>query len=154
MNRRAFVGAAAYLVSLAFASAAIAQAAKPTPATTPSQSAPATPAKWVPPVKGLATIEVIQGQSKVVGKDIVTVLKVKNTSTGSIALLRVDEYWYDKALKQVSGDSQNVRKPINPGEVVEVTLKSPLVPNLARSQYVFSHANGKVSAKGVKKFSG
>lgn len=152
MNRCAFAGAAALLSFLAFASPALAQAAKPTPAT-PTQSGAAAPAKWIPPVKGLATIEVMQGQSKVVGKDIVTVLKVKNTSSGSIALLRVDEYWYDKTLKQVSGDSQNVRKPINPGEVVEVTMKSPLVPNLARSQYVFSHANGKISAKGVKKFS-
>ena len=152
MKRCAFVFAAALVCALAFAPAAFAQAAKPTTAA-PTQTAPAVPAKWIAPVKGLASIEMIEGATKKIGNDIVTVLKIKNVSTGSIALLRVDELWYDKALKHVTGDSTNVRKPINPGEVIEVTLRSPWVPNLLRRQYMFSHANGKISAKGVKKFS-
>jgi hypothetical protein len=42
---------------------------------------------------------------------------------------------------------------VNPGEVLDVTLKSPVRPDLYQSQYAFSHANGKVDAKQVKKFS-
>ena len=89
-----------------------------------------------------------------VGQDIVTVIKVKNTSAGAISLLKVDEYWYDKKLNVVTGDSQPYRKPFNPGEIIEVTLKSPIKPNveLYRSQYQYSHANGDIKVKAVKKF--
>jgi hypothetical protein len=152
MNRTAL------LCSLAFAPAALAQAAKPqaakaTPATPTTAPAPAAKAKFAPVVKGLASIEMIQGKSNRVGGDIVTVLKVKNTSSGAIALLRIDELWYNQKLQQVTGDSQKVLKPIQPGEIVEVTMKSPVKPDLYRSQYAFSHVNGKVDVKGVKKFS-
>jgi hypothetical protein len=148
MTRSAFAPATAAFCLLAFASPSFAQA-KPA---TPTATAPAAPAKWVVPLKGIAHIQVIQGQSKSVGTDIVTVLKVKNMSDGAIALLRVDEVWYDKALKQVTGDSESVKRPIGPGEVVDITMKSPARGDVYRSSYAFSHANGKVDAKAVKKF--
>jgi hypothetical protein len=157
MNRTALLASAALVCSLAFAPAALAQAAKPqaataTPATPTSAPAPAAKAKFAPVVKGLASVEIIQGKSNRVGGDIVTVIKVKNTSSGAIALLRVDELWYNQKLQQVTGDSQKVLKPIQPGEVVDVTMKSPVKPDLYRSQYAFSHVNGKVDVKSVKKF--
>jgi hypothetical protein len=157
MNRTALLASAALLCSLAYAPATLGQAAKPataaTPATATSTAAPAARAKFAPVVKGIASIEVIQGKSNRVGGDIVTMMKVKNTSSGAIALLRVDELWYNQKLQQVTGDSQKVLKPIQPGEIVEVTLKSPVKPDLYRSQYAFSHVNGKVDVKSVKKFS-
>ena len=104
------------------------------------------------PVKGTAYVEVIQGAPKKVGSDMVTVSRVKNVSNGPIAGLRVDEYWYNQKREQVTGDTQRVRAPIAPGEVVEVTTKSPIKPDLYRSTLMFVHANGKVTAKGVKKF--
>ena len=149
MTRSACVPAVAVVCVLAFASPSFAQAAKPA---TPGSAAPAAPAKWIKPLKGTAYIEVIRGQPKKVGTDMVTALKVKNTSDAAIALLRVDEIWYDHKLKQVTGDSYTFRRPVNPGEVVDVTLKSPIRPDLYQSQYAFSHANGKVNAKQVKKF--
>ena len=149
MTRSAFAAAAAAFCISALASPAFAQAAKPA---TPAPTSAATPAKWVKPVKGTAYVEVIRGDSKRQGTDMVTALKVKNTSDGAIALFRVDEIWYDHKLKQVSGDSYTLRRPLNPGEVVDVTLKSPVKPDLYRSQYAFTHANGKVDAKQVKKF--
>ncbi len=153
--KRAFVSAAALLCSLAFASASFAQTAQAAkPATPTGTAAPAAKAKFAPLVKGVAKIEVIQGMPKKVGNDMVTVTKIKNVSDGAIGLLRVDEYWYDKALKEVSGDTEKVRQPIMPGEVVEVTTKSPVKANLYKSQLAFSHANGKIDAKPVKKFSG
>jgi hypothetical protein len=115
--------------------------------------APAKPAKYIPPVKGVATIEVIQMPSKRVGNEMVTILKVRNTSKGSINLLKADEYWYDKNMQIVSGTQYAHKKaPILPGEIVEITLRSPVKPNLLRNQVMFRHANGETKATTVKAF--
>ena len=138
---------------LAFAPGAFAQAAKATPASAQAGPPPAVAkARMSTPVKGTAWIELIQGQSKKVGADIVTVTKVKNVSTGPIAGLRVDEFWYNSKLAQISGTTERVRAPIAPGEIIEITTKSPVKPDLYRSQLSFVHANGKIQAKPVKKF--
>ncbi|MGH9373507.1 MAG: hypothetical protein ACRD15_18455, partial [Vicinamibacterales bacterium] len=107
---------------------------------------------FVTPLKGVATIEVIQAPSKFVGKEIHTVYKIKNTSAAPIALLKIDEYWYDKAGKLVSSDTQRHRQPFTPGETIEMTTKSPANPGAERSQAQFSHANGTVKPKRVTKF--
>ncbi len=133
----------------ASASTAFAQAQ---PAAPKPQPAPAR-AKWVAPVKGIATIEVIRGTTKTVGTDKVTTLKVKNVSNGAIALLRVDEYWFDKNQTNVSGDTYRHRQPLYPGEEIEITTRSPIKPNLYMNTFSFTHANGKVDAKVVKAFS-
>ena len=120
---------------------------------TAAQTPPAQKAKFVPPVKGVATIEVIQTPSKRVGKDMVTVYKVRNTSKGSINLLKADEYWYDKGAKVVSGAPYaHTKAPILPGEVVEITLRSPYHAQMRQSQVIFAHANGRIEAKTVKAF--
>ncbi len=129
-----------------------APAAKATPATT--QQAPAAPAKFIKPLKGTADIQFIQMPSKKVGSDIVTVLKIKNLSTAPVALLKVDEYWYNKANPPavITGDSEAWRKPFMPGEVIELTMKSPWKAEVGASQYQFSHAGGQVKLKRVSKF--
>lgn len=117
--------------------------------------APAKPAKYVRAVKANeeATIEVIQAPSRRVGNEMVTTIKVRNTSKGSLNLLKADEYWYDKNMKIVSGDSQAHKKaPILPGEIIEMTLRSPMRPGLQRNQILFRHANGDVKARAVKAF--
>lgn len=123
------------------------------PAAVAQPQAPAKPAKYIPPVKGVATIEVIQAPSKRVGNEMVTVLKVRNTSKGSINLLKADEYWYDTKMQIVSGTQYSHKKaPILPGEIVEVTLRSPVKPNMSRNQIMFRHANGDAKATPVKAF--
>lgn len=149
MKRAAFTAVVVAFVT-AIASLAFAQAQ---PAAPPAQSAPATRAKWIAPVKGIASIEVIRGTSKRVGNDVVTTLKVKNMSSGAIALLRVDEYWYDKKRQNVSGDTYRHRQPLLPGEIIEITTRSPVKPDLYMNNFAFTHANGKIDAKVVKKFS-
>jgi hypothetical protein len=107
------------------------------------------------PLKGTADIEFMQiGQSKRVGSEIVTVLKIKNLSNAAVSLLKVDEYWYDKGNppKVITGDSQPYRKPFMPGEIIEITMKSPYKADIGASQYQFSHAGGEVRLKRVKKF--
>jgi hypothetical protein len=150
--KRFAVTSAVLLGFLALAPGAFAQAAKATGPSPTATAAPVAKARMTTPVKGTAYVEVIQGAPKKVGADMVTVSKVKNVSNGPIAGLRIDEYWYNQKLVQVTGDTQRVRAPIAPGEIVEVTTKSPVKPDLYKSTLMFNHANGKVTAKGVKKF--
>ncbi len=166
MNRSALAPAVTLIFCAMTATAAFAQskpaaATKPAPSATASQpaktapaTAPAPPAKakWVAPIKGIATVDVVKGQPKRVGEEIVTVLKVKNTSTGSIALFRIDEYWYNKKQEVVSGDTQRWTKPFLPGEVIEMTLRSPVKPDLFQNTYNFGHANGQIKPTVVKAF--
>jgi hypothetical protein len=164
MTRSAFTSAAVLVCSFAVTTAAVqaapqAKAAAQTPAakaapatTTP---APAAPAKFVKPIKGRATVDyiIVSGPTKK-GSDIVTVMKVKNTSPGSIALFKIDEYWYDKGKppKVVTGDSAYWRKPFNPGDIIELTLNSPYKGDLSANQYQFSHVNGDIKPTKVKQF--
>jgi hypothetical protein len=123
------------------------------PAATPDKAAaaaaPAVPAKWVPPVKGVATVDLLQSPAKVVGKEIVTKLTLKNTSTGSINLLKVDQIWYDRKRSVISSATEYHRRPFLPGEIIEVQLKAPLNGQPDVNQMTFAHANGKVEAKKV-----
>jgi hypothetical protein len=148
MTRSALAPALAIIFSAAIVSAAFTQSKPAGSGTAPG--APASRAKWVPTVKGLATIDVFRKAPKKVGNEVHTVLVIKNTSSGAIALLRADEYWYDTSRKMVSGDTQRWRQPFHPGEIIEITMKSPFRPNLTQSQINFEHANGKVQAKGLK----
>jgi hypothetical protein len=159
MKRLAFVCGLAVLLALpAFAETKSTQtkptqapATKAAPAATPSV-APAAPAKFVKSMKGVANIDFIEGPSKRVGNEIVTTLKVKNMAPLALSLFKVDEYWYDKKREVVTGDSYKNLKPFMPGEIIEVTLKAPVKPDLYQSQYQFSHAGGEVKPNRVKKF--
>ena len=76
---------------------------------------------------------------------IVTTMEVKNMSEGSIAGLRVDEFWYNKAGTIVTGDNYRHRQPIAPEEVVTVTLEVPRAPGMDTNQIKFEHSNGAVN---------
>ncbi len=165
MNRSALAHAAtvvfcAVTVTATYAQtkpAASARPAAPAKTSQPAKAAPTTPApparaKWVAPIKGIATVEVVKGTPKKVGDEIVTLLKIKNTSAGAIALFRVDEYWYDKTQQVVSGDTQRYPKLFLPGEIIELTLRSPVKPNLFQNTYNFAHANGQIKPTVVKAF--
>ena len=113
---------------------------------------PAQKAKFIPPVKTTATIEVQRVSQKRTGKEILTVIKVRNTSKGSINLLRVEQYWYDGSSKQVSyGEYSHKKAPIQPGEIVEITIPAANNPQIRQDMLIFKHAYGKVEAQQVKK---
>lgn len=135
------------------AAGAAADQAKPAAPAQPPQSQPAAPVKFVPPIRGQAELGFLTPVTKRQGKEIVTVIKVKNLSTtGSIAGLKVDEFWYDKGGDPVTGDTFRYRKPLLPGEVIEVTLRTPHNPKMDRNSYNFSHANGAIKTKRMKQF--
>jgi hypothetical protein len=109
--------------------------------------------KFVTPIKGQALVEFTEPQSRYEGNFSVTRIKVKNVSKGPIALFQVDEYWYNAKGETVSGSQPfRVMKPMMPGDIVEVVLKSPKTPDMTRSQRVFKHANGTVKPTKVAAF--
>ena len=136
------------------APAPAAKAAAPATTASSTQQAPAAPAKFIKPLKGTADIQFIPSPSKKVGNDIVTVLKIKNLSNAPVSLLKVDEYWYNKGNPPTGHHRrpEAYRKPFMPGEVIELTMKSPWKPDIGPSQYQFSHAGGQVKLKKVTKF--
>jgi hypothetical protein len=114
-------------------------------------------AKYVAPIKGDAEIQLIPIKPEVDYKAnlVRTTIRVKNISpTGSIAGLKVIQYWWDKANspQPVAAVPQRVKKPIQPGEEVTMTLELPRDPKMFRDSYQFDHANGKIKVKQVNKF--
>ena len=112
-------------------------------------------AKFVPPIRGEAEVGVLPPQTKVDTKTnmVITTIQVKNLSgTGSIAGLKVEEYWWDKANNPVTGSKARLAKPLMPGEVATLTLETPKDPKMHRNNYQFSHANGKIKTKPMKAF--
>lgn len=154
MNRHPHTMLALAGAVLLMAAAASAEQAKPAaqPAAPAAQTPPTAPAKFVPPVRGQAELGFTKPVTKRNGKEIVTEIKVKNLSaTGSIAGLKVDEYWYDKGGNPVTGDTFRHRKPLLPGEVITITLRTPFNEKMHSNNYNFSHANGTIKTKVMPK---
>ena len=154
-------GAAALLSTVLLATSALAgqakkpaakPAEKPAAAAQAAPAAPAAPAKFVPPIRGEAPVQMTKPVVKRTGNEVVENFKVKNASTnGSIAGLKISEFWYDKGGNPVSGDEFRYRKPLMPGEVIDVELRSPIKPNMKNSQYKFEQQNGGVKPTVVAK---
>ena len=107
--------------------------------------------KLIAPIRGNAKVEMTKPSTKVSAKEIVTTFLLKNIEAAPIAGLKVEENWYDKAGNPVMGDTFRNLKPLQPGEVITVTFKTPRVPAMQRNQYLFSHANGIIKQQVVPK---
>ena len=60
------------------------------------------------------------------GKDfVITTMQIKNMAAGPIAGLKVDDFWYDKGGNPLPSDSYRHPRPLQPGEVITVTLETP-----------------------------
>ncbi len=107
----------------------------------------------VAPARGEVEIGVLAPATKVEKDMVITTIKVKNLMTAnSIARLKVEEYWWDKANNPVTGSTDFLKKPLQPGEIATLTLQTPKDPKMFRNSYVFTHANGKVKTKPMKTF--
>jgi hypothetical protein len=142
---RAFLALTLVLALFAGLSAAYAQE--------PAAQSAAPKAVWINPVKGSADIQYTKPVVKV-EKDgtIVSTIQVKNVSTGPIARLTIEEFWYDAAGNPVSGDKQFLKKPLMQGELATIVLHTPKQPNMNRNSFKFSHQNGDIKPKLVNKF--
>ena len=155
-QRRTFLTFAGVVLLLASAAAEQAKPAVQPPAAATKrpndEGAATTPGKLVAPVRGEAELGYTNPVSKRVGNMIITTIKVKNLSKGAIAGLKVDEFWYDKKGETVTGaPSFRYRKPLQPGEVIEVELRVQTDPRMDRNQYKFEHANGKIKTTKLPK---
>jgi hypothetical protein len=114
-----------------------------------ADSEPAAP-RLVPAVQGEAQLGYTQPVVKnatIDGREfVVTTIDVKNMSTGAIAGLIVDEFWYDRAGNPVTGANFRHPRPLQPEEVITVTLETPRNAQMDRNQYSFKHANGEIVA--------
>jgi hypothetical protein len=132
---------------------AAAQAAKPaTPAAPAAQGARP---RLVAPVRGVAQVaftKPVVKRGKVGGKDfIITTMTIKNMEKSPIAGLKIDDFWYDRAGSPLPSDSYRHPRPLQPEEVITVTLETPADPRMNRNQWQFSHANGEVKPSMVPK---
>lgn len=134
--------------ALAVATASAAAAQAPKPAAAPAQGAPAERARLVAPIRGVAQIgytKPVVKRGKVGGKDfVITTMQIKNMAAGPIAGLKVDDFWYDKGGNPLPSDSYRHPRPLQPNEVITVTLETPADPRMNRNQWQFSHANGEI----------
>ena len=102
-------------------------------------------------VKGVANVSITAPSTKVEGKEVVTTFKLRNDSKLSIAGLRIEEYWYDKAGNPSPGAVRAFNQPFAPGKVVALELRTPRTANMDKNNYIFRHANGQVKASVVAK---
>ena len=115
------------------------------------QAAPATPKKLVAPVRGEAKVEITKPDTKVNGNDVVTKIRVKNMMSAPIAGFKIEENWF-KGGDAIGGAVYRHPRPLQPGEVIEVTLTTPRARVVGRTnQYQFSHVNGAVKPTPVAK---
>jgi hypothetical protein len=149
MNRQKFTLLALAGVLVLAVGASAGQAPKPAP-TAPPSGQPAAKPRLVAPVRGVAQLGYTRPVVKngtIGGKEfVITTIQVKNMSTGAIAGLKVDEFWYDRAGNPVTGDNYRHPRPLQPGEVITITLETPRDPRMNRNQYNFTHANGDIKA--------
>jgi hypothetical protein len=146
------------LAGVALLSSAVAAGQTAKPAVTPPPASTQKPAdegaskKLVAPVRGEALIGYLTPVTKSEGNMIVTTIRIKNLSSGAIAGLKVDEFWFDKDNQPVTGaQTFRYRKPLQPGEVIDVVLKVPRDQRMNRNTYQFEHANGKIKTQQLKK---
>lgn len=134
------------------AGAAAQQAAAPA---APGGQTPAARPRLVAPIRGEAPMgytKPVVKPAKIDGRDfVITTMRVKNLSTGAIAGLKVDEFWYNKAGDPVTGSNYRHRTPLQPGEVITVVLETPRQPAMDRNQYSFKHANGTIKTTLLQK---
>lgn len=159
MNRQNVSLLAVAGVVVLISGAGAAQAPKPStsgaPAAQGAQTPPAARPRLVAPVRGVAQIgytKPVVKRGKIDGKDfVITTMRIRNMATAPIAGLKVDDFWYDKQGNPLPSDSYRHPRPLQPGEVITVTLETPLDPRMNRNQWQFSHANGDVKPTLVPK---
>lgn len=131
------------------ATPAVAEMPAPAEAAEAAEDAPAAP-RLVPAVQGEAQLGYTQPNVRnatIDGREfVVTTIEVKNMSSGAIAGFTVDEFWYDRAGNPVTGANFRHPRPLQPDEVITVTLETPRDPQMDRNQYSFAHANGEIVA--------
>ena len=107
--------------------------------------------KVLPPIYGEAKIEITKPATKVSGNEIITTVLVKNMEAVPIAGFQIDEYWYDTNGTPMGATTYRHPRPLQGGEVITVTLKTPRTPHMNRNKVGFTHAHGTIKQTVVPK---
>ncbi len=102
-----------------------------------------------PPVRGIARVQILT-ETRVEGNEVISTIRARNISKGSITRFTASEYWYDDQGNATPGGSRTHRKPFLPGEVIELELRTGKSEKFYQNQFEFSHANGDVRVTVVK----
>jgi len=105
-----------------------------------------------PEVQGLARVQILAPATKVEGDEVISTIRVRNVSKGSITQFSVSEFWYDDQGNATPGGSRTHRTPFMPGEVIKIELRTSKNAKFYQNQFEFSHANGDVKATVVSGF--
>ena len=107
--------------------------------------------KFMPPIRGEATVDFVKSPTRREGSTLVTRITVKNTSPGPIPRLTIDETWYDKNNNLIPGGKGVVNGLLQPDEVQVIEIRTPVDPKMATSMLQFSHANGTVKTRATSR---
>jgi hypothetical protein len=144
---------ARYLLAATLAGASLAAVPAVAQQSPPMQSVLAGK-KFVPPLKGVADIQILQPVTKREKDMVVTTIKVKNVSNAPIARLTCSETWYDAKNQIVTGGKGVINGLLQPGEIQTLTIETPFNAAMKSNNWNFSHANGEVKPKKVAKLEG
>lgn len=140
---------------LAIAGAVLLAAGTPSAQGQAAPGASPAPRRLTAPIRGEANLNVTRPVTKserAEGREwIVTTMQVKNMSSGAIAGLKADEFWFDRAGNPVGGTTFRYRKPLQPQEVITIEFRTPRDGRMASNQYQFAHANGTIKTTSVPK---
>lgn len=108
--------------------------------------------KLTPPVKGQADVDYTKPETKRKGPNVITTIKVKNTSAAPIGRLKIIETWFDKSGGTIPGGEGVINGLIQPGEVQTIEIVTPFNDKMNANSWNFVHANGTVKPHLVKSF--
>lgn len=101
-------------------------------------------------LRGVARVQVAAPETRVEGDQVISTIRVRNTSRDWITRFTATEYWYDEQGTATRGGSRTYDERFMPGEVIELELRTDRNPNFYQNQFEFSHANGEVEATMVQ----
>jgi len=107
--------------------------------------------RLVAPHKGTARVEITKPVTKIVGKEVVTTLLLKNLEAKPIAGLKVEEHWYTTAGEPYGSNVYRHRRPIQSEEVIQIEFRMQRSPQQSRNRFTFSHINGEIKQTIVPK---
>lgn len=156
MKRLDFVWLAAFAAIGMLSSACGGETTPPPEETKAEEAQPAADApaateapKFIAAIRGEALLGYTTPDTNVIDqKEVITTIRVQNlATTGAIAGLRIDEFWWDPDDNPVGGATARIRQPLGPGEVIDVELRTAYVgrDQMSRNSYNFSHANGTIN---------
>ena len=110
--------------------------------------------KVMAPIYGEAKLEITKPATKMAGNEVITTFMLKNMESVPIAGLKIDEFWYDTGGIPLGTTTYRHPRPLQPGEVIAVTLKTNRVPKISRNKVGFTHAHGTIKQTVVPKLQG